>query len=68
MKFAGSGGVKYRWDFGDGAPWKWISVGNPGAPGLEGLRSFTILGWLNASSLKTGSGGNRIAFNLERFS
>ena len=31
---------------------------------MEGLCSFTILGWANPSSLKTGSGGNRIVFNL----
>ena len=51
-------------DLGDGAPWKWISVGSRPMASLEGLRSFTILGWLNASSLKTGRGGNRIVFNL----
>ncbi len=47
-------------------PWKWITVGPEGKPlsALEGLKSFTILGWLEASSLETGSGGNRIAFNL----
>jgi hypothetical protein len=52
------------YDFGDSEPWKWISVGNKPIEALEGLRSFTILGWANLSSLKTGSGGNRIAFNL----
>ncbi len=52
------------YDFGDSEPWKWISVGDKPVEALEGLRSFTILGWANLSSLKTGSGGNRIAFNL----
>ena len=52
------------YDFGDGEPWKWISVGDKPIEALEGLRSFTILGWANPSSLKTGSGGNRIVFNL----
>ena len=51
-------------NLGDGPPWKWISVGGKPIEALEGLRSFTILGWARASSLKTGSGGNRIAFNL----
>ncbi len=52
------------YDLGDGEPWKWISVGKEPKESLEGLRSFTILGWVKASNLKTGSGGNRIAFNL----
>lgn len=52
------------YDLGDGAPWKWISVGEGPIEDLEGLRSFTILGWIRPTSLKTGSGGNRIAFNL----
>jgi len=52
------------YNFGDGEPWKWISVGDKPIKALEGLRSFTILGWANPSSLKTGSGGNRIVFNL----
>lgn len=51
-------------DLGDGAPWKWISVGEGPTDALEGLRSFTILGWVRPSSLEVGSGGNRIAFNL----
>ena len=33
-------------------------------PTLEGLRSFTICGWAGPASLQTGSGGNRIVFNL----
>jgi len=52
------------YDFGDGEPWKWISVGDKSIEALEGLRSFTIMGWANPSSLNIGSGGNRIAFNL----
>lgn len=46
--------------------WGWITVAKDGQPlkDLEGLRSFTICGWLAPSSLRTGSGGNRIAFNL----
>jgi hypothetical protein len=52
------------YNFGDGEPWKWISVGDKAIEALEGLRSFTIMGWANPSSLKIGSGGNRIAFNL----
>jgi hypothetical protein len=53
------------YDFGDGEPWKWISVGDVPVEALEGLRSFTILGWAKPRSLKIGSGGNRIAFNLK---
>jgi len=53
------------YDFGDGEPWKWISVGAGPIEALEGLRSFTILGWANPTSLNIGSGGNRIAFNLK---
>ncbi|MFH1717110.1 MAG: DUF5060 domain-containing protein [Planctomycetota bacterium] len=52
------------YDLGDGEPWKWISVGEGPTETLEGLRSFTILGWANPTSLSVGSGGNRIAFNL----
>jgi PKD repeat protein len=53
------------YDFGDGEPWKWISVGDGPTEALEGLRSFTILGWANPTSTDIGSGGNRIAFNLQ---
>jgi len=53
------------YDFGDGEPWKWISVGKDPIKELEQLRSFTILGWANPTSLNIGSGGNRIAFNLK---
>jgi len=52
------------YDLGDGEPWKWISVSDEPIQALEGLRSFTILGWAKPSSLKTGSGGNRLVFNL----
>jgi len=51
-------------DFGDREPWKWVAVGEKPLEALEGLRSFTICGWLKAASLQAGSGGNRIAFNL----
>ena len=49
-----------------GGQWGWITVasGKPGKP-LEGLRSFTICGWARPTSLQTGPGGNRIAFNLK---
>jgi len=53
------------YDLGDREPWKWISVGDKPLEALEGLRSFTILGWVYPTSLKIGSGGNRIAFNLD---
>lgn len=47
-------------------PWGWVAVGPDEKPlrQLEGLRSFTICGWARPISLDTGSGGNRIAFNL----
>ncbi|MHC4511538.1 MAG: hypothetical protein ACYTAO_21740, partial [Planctomycetota bacterium] len=47
-------------------PWGWITVGRDGQPlrELEDLQSFTICGWVGPSSLLVGSGGNRIAFNL----
>ncbi len=47
-------------------PWGWVTVGEGGRPlkALEGLRSFTICGWARPTSMETGSGGNRIAFNL----
>ncbi len=47
-------------------PWKWVTVGTDEKPlkALEGLKSFTVLGWAKASSLETGSGGNRFLFNL----
>lgn len=52
------------YDFAEGEPWRWISIGQRPIEALEGLRSFTILGWANPTSLKISSGGNRIAFNL----
>ncbi len=48
----------------DGAPWGRVEVGDAAIEDLRGLRSFTLLGWLQAESLKTGSGGNRIVFCL----
>jgi len=53
------------YDLGHREPWKWISVGDGPIEALEGLRSFTILGWANPASLQIGSGGNRIVFNLK---
>jgi len=46
--------------------WGWVTVGRDrqALDRPEGLQSFTICGWLAPSSLQTGSGGNRIAFNL----
>ncbi|MFP4058745.1 MAG: nucleoside hydrolase-like domain-containing protein [Candidatus Brocadiia bacterium] len=50
----------------EGEPWGWAAVGEGDRPlrALERLRSFTILGWARPESLDTGSGGNRIACNL----
>jgi len=50
-----------------GGQWGWITVGAGAKPlkSLEGLRSFTICGWARPTSLSTGRGGNRIAFNLD---
>ncbi len=50
--------------FGEREPWRWISVGDGPIEDLEGLKSFTILGWARASSLELGPGGNRFVFNL----
>ena len=47
-------------------PFGWVNVGEKPMADLEGLRSFTICGWVKPSSLKTGSGGNRIVFSLNR--
>ncbi len=48
-----------------GNPRGWVSVaGGKPMKSLEGLRSFTICGWARPTSLHTGRGGNRIAFNL----
>ncbi len=53
-------------DFGAQAPWKWLTVGDQPLKSLEGLKSFTIAGWIRLKDLKTGNGGNRIVFNLNR--
>jgi hypothetical protein len=52
------------YELADGEPWRWIAVGDAPMAELEGLESFTILGWARPASLETGSGGNRLAFNL----
>jgi len=54
------------YDLGSGEPFSWIKVGDGAIQDLEGARSFTILGWLKASGMKVGSGGNRILFSLQR--
>jgi len=54
------------YDMGSGEPFKWIRVGSGPIRELEGARSFTITGWLKASGMKVGSGGNRIIFSLQR--
>jgi hypothetical protein len=65
-----NGGIKQGADgtftFPADGQWGWITVGS-GKPikSLEGLRSFTICGWARPTSLQTGRGGNRIAFNLQ---
>ncbi|MBT3269827.1 DUF5060 domain-containing protein [Candidatus Poribacteria bacterium] len=48
----------------DGEPWKRVTVGGDPIEGLEGLRSFTVLGWAKPERLDIGSGGNRILFSL----
>jgi hypothetical protein len=57
-----SGGV---YDLGSGEPFTWIKVGDGPIRDLEGARSFTVMGWLTASGMKVGSGGNRILFSLQ---
>ena len=57
-----SGGA---YDLGAEEPFSWVEVGDSPVEDIEGVRSFTITGWLKAQSLKTGSGGNRILFNLQ---
>jgi hypothetical protein len=49
-----------------GEPWGWAEAGEGVIDDLRGLRSFTIAGWLKPDSLTTGSGGNRIAFCLNK--
>ncbi len=53
------------YDLGTGEPFAWIKVGDGPISELEGARSFTIAGWLRASSMNVGSGGNRILFSLQ---
>jgi PKD repeat protein len=50
--------------FAEAQPWSWAAVGDGRLADLEGLRSFTVLGWARPTSRETGSGGNRIACNL----
>lgn len=52
-------------DLGTEAPFSWIKVGEEPIADLEGAQSFTVMGWLKASDLKTGAGGNRILFSLQ---
>ena len=54
------------YDLGSGKPFKWIKVANSPMKELEGARSFTVCGWLKASGMKVGAGGNRILFTLQR--
>jgi hypothetical protein len=58
---AGGGWV----DCPEGGPWGWVAVGDKPLAELEGLRSFTIAGWLKPIALEAGSGGNRILCNLD---
>ncbi|MHC4356898.1 MAG: PKD domain-containing protein, partial [Planctomycetota bacterium] len=53
------------YDLGSGKPFTWIKVGEEPIRELEGARSFSITGWLRASGMKIGSGGNRILFSLQ---
>ena len=53
------------YDLGPGEPFTWIKVGDEPIKELEGIQSFTIIGWLNASGMKIGPGGNRILFSLQ---
>jgi len=54
------------YNLGLAEPFSWIRVGEGPIKDLEGVKSFTIAGWLNASDMTVGSGGNRIIFNLQR--
>jgi len=54
------------YDLGSGKPFTWIKVSDGPIKELEGARSFTITGWLKASGMKIGPGGNRILFSLQR--
>jgi PKD repeat protein len=53
------------YNLGSAEPFSWIRVGEEPIKDLEGVRSFTIAGWLNASDMTVGSGGNRILFSLQ---
>jgi len=53
------------YDLGPGEPFSWIKVGEGPLEDLEGVQSFTIMGWLKASGMKIGRGGNRILFSLQ---
>ncbi|MBN1845610.1 MAG: DUF5060 domain-containing protein [Sedimentisphaerales bacterium] len=53
------------YELGSEKPFSWIEVGNGPLKELEGARSLTIAGWLKASRLNVGSGGNRILFSLQ---
>lgn len=53
------------YDLGSGEPFSWIKVGDGPIRDLEGVRSFTVMGWLKASGMNIGSGGNRILFSLQ---
>ena len=53
------------YDLGSGEPFSWIKVEDGPIEDLEGVRSFTILGWLNAADMTVGSGGNRLLFSLQ---
>lgn len=52
------------YDLGAEAPFSWVQVGDGPIKDLEGARSFTVMGWLNAAGMQVGSGGNRILFSL----
>ncbi len=53
------------YNLGSAEPFSWIQVGDGPIKDLEGVQSFTITGWLNATDMTVGSGGNRILFNLQ---
>ena len=50
----------------DGERFGLANVGDKPIEELEGLRSFTITGWLKPESLQIGSGGNRIVYCLQK--
>jgi PKD repeat protein len=50
----------------DGKPYGLVKVDDQAIEDLRGLRSFTISGWVKPESLKTGSGGNRIVYCLQK--